>query len=282
MPKANGYGSYSMSYATLMVCCDQNSKNDNRLHIAASLAERFNARVIGIAAQAVVVPLSLAESDAFADADMWEQNQAKIAKRLQLVEERFRDALKGRAKQIEWRSAIAEPVSFIADECRAADLVIVGKGPDDTSLDPADLVMRAGRPLLMIPNEAEILKAERILVAWKDTREARRPICDALPLLRLCQKAIVAEIDEDHKPEAAKRRVEDVASWLTCHGVNATGWSEPLLKEPAAQLDALATEEVLDLVVAGAYGHGKFREWAFGGVTRDLLRQTSRSQLFAH
>lgn len=98
------------------------------------------------------------------------------------------------------------------------------------------------------------MKAERILVAWKDTREARRAICDALPLLRLCQKAIVAEIDEDHKPEAAKRRVEDVASWLACHGVNATG----------------------------AYGQGKFREWAFGGVTRDLLRQTSRSQLFAH
>jgi nucleotide-binding universal stress UspA family protein len=282
MPKVNCRGSFPMSYATLMVCCDLNPKNDNRLRIAASLAEQFDARVIGIAAQSAIIPVSLEASDAFADADMWEQNQANIAKRLQLVEEHFRDALKGRAAQIDWRSAVAEPVSFIAAECRAADLVIVGKHLDDTSLDPADLVLQAGRPLLMIPDEVEVLKAERALVAWKDTREARRAICDALPLLRLCQKVIVAEIDEDHDPAAANRRVEDVAAWLACHGVNAAAWSEPLVKDAAAQLDALAVKEALDLIVAGAYGHGKFREWVFGGVTRDFLQQASRCHLLAH
>jgi nucleotide-binding universal stress UspA family protein len=271
-----------MSYTTLMVCCDLNPIHDNRLHITASLAERFDAKVIGIAAQAEMIPLTLAEGDPFAKVDMWEQNQANIAQRLQRVEERFREALKGRAKQIEWRSEVADPVSFIAKESRAADLVIAGKSTDDTSLDPADLVMQTGRPLLMIPNGIEVLKAERILVAWKDTREARRAIYDALPLLRLCQKAIVAEIDEDQKPAAANRRVEDVAAWLAGHGVNATAWSEPLSKSAAAQLDGLADTEVLDLIVAGAYGHGKFREWVFGGVTRDLLTQTSRCHLLAH
>jgi nucleotide-binding universal stress UspA family protein len=282
MPKTNGCGSFPMSYATLMVCCDLNPKNDNRLHIAASLAERFDARVIGIAAQAAIVPVSLAAGDTFADVDMWEQSQADIAKRLQLVEEHFRDALKGRAKQIDWRSAVAEPVSFIAEECRAADLVIVGKRLDDTALDPADLVVQAGRPLLMIPDEVEVLKAERILVAWKDTREVRRAIRDALPLLRQCQKAIVAEIDEDQDPAAANRRVEDVVAWLACHGVKAAAWSEPVVKDVATQLDALAVKEALDLIVAGAYGHGKIREWIFGGVTRDLMQQTSRCHLVAH
>jgi hypothetical protein len=115
-----------MSYASLMVCCDPNPRNDNRLHIAASLAERFDARVIGIAAQAELIPLYVEEGAPFTDVDMCRTN---IAKRLELVEERFRDALKGRARQIEWRSAIAEPVSFIAEECRAADLVIVWQAP---------------------------------------------------------------------------------------------------------------------------------------------------------
>lgn len=277
-----------MSYTTLMVCCDLNKKNDNRLHIAANVAERFDARIIGIAAQEVIVPLTFAGSDAFAKSDavanleIWEQNQANIAKRLQQVEERFREALKGRAKQIQWRSAIAEPVSFIAGESRAADLVIVGKGSDETAFDPADLVMWAGRPLLLVPDEVEALKAERILVAWKDTREARRAIYDALPLLRLCQKAIVAEIDENHNPAAANHRIQDVVTWLSGHGVNATAWSEPLLKGVVAQLDALADTEVLDLIVSGAYGHGKIREWVFGGVTRDLLGQTSRCHFLAH
>jgi nucleotide-binding universal stress UspA family protein len=271
-----------MSYTTLMVCCDLNPIHDNRLHIAASLAERFDAKVIGIAAQAEILPLTLAEGDAFSNVDMWEQNQAKIAQRLQLVEERFREALKGRAKQLEWRSEVGEPISFIAKESRAADLVIAGTSTDDTSLDPAGLVMQTGRPLLMIPNGIGVLNAERILVAWKDTREARRAVCDALPLLRNCQKVIVAEIDEDHKPAAANQRVEDVTAWLTKHGVTATARSEPLQEGATAQLDALAGTEGLGLIVAGAYGHGKFREWVFGGVTRDLLQQTSRCYLAAH
>ena len=55
-----------------------------------------------------------------------------------------------------------------------------------------------------------------------------------------------------------------------------------MLKGVVAQLDALADTEVLDLIVSGAYGHGKIREWVFGGVTRDLLGQTSRCHLLAH
>lgn len=271
-----------MSYATLMVCCDLSPQSDTRLQIAASLAERFEARVIGIAAQAEMIPITLEEGSAFSDVDNWEQNQAKIAQRLQLVETRFRDTLKGRARDIDWRSAVAEPASFIAKECRAADLVIVGKHPDDTNLDPADLIVQAGRPLLMIPDEIDIVKTERVLIAWKDTREARRAICDALPLLRLCQKAVVAEIDEELDPAAAHRRVEDVVAWLACHNVDASAWSEPLRNEPAAQLDALALKEGLDLIIAGAYGRGKFREWVFGGVTRDLLEQNARPILVAH
>jgi nucleotide-binding universal stress UspA family protein len=51
---------------------------------------------------------------------------------------------------------------------------------------------------------------------------------------------------------------------------------------PAIQLEALAKQEAADLIVAGAFGHGKLREWILGGVTRDLLGQSSRCQLMAH
>jgi nucleotide-binding universal stress UspA family protein len=37
-----------------------------------------------------------------------------------------------------------------------------------------------------------------------------------------------------------------------------------------------------DLIVAGAFGHSKLREWILGGVTRDLLGQSSCCQLLAH
>jgi nucleotide-binding universal stress UspA family protein len=139
-----------------------------------------------------------------------------------------------------------------------------------------------GRDNLVVPAESDVLRAERILIAWKDTRESRRAVFDALPLLRLCQKAIVAEIDEDKDPDLANRRVEDVVSWLQCHGINAAAWSEPVREAAAAQLESLAAEEAADLVVAGAYGHGRIREWVFGGVTQDFLRRSSRCHLLSH
>ena len=44
----------------------------------------------------------------------------------------------------------------------------------------------------------------------------------------------------------------------------------------------MADAQGADLIVAGAYGHSRIREWAFGGVTRDLLLQDHRCTLVAH
>lgn len=269
-----------MSFATLMVYCDSGTGHDKRLEIAASLAGRLDARVIGIAARAEFVPFFYAGGYSAGAAEAG--GRAAIERHLRDAEERFRAALHGFARKVEWRSAAESPLSFIARECRAADLLIAGNNFDDPSLDPGDLIMLAGRPILMIPNAVKELKAEQILIAWKDTREARRAIFDALPLLRLCKKAVVAEVDELHDPKSSIRRLEDVLGWLECHGVNAAACSVPLITVPAAQLSSLASEEGADLIVSGAYGRGKLREWVFGGVTRELLRQTSRCKLLSH
>jgi nucleotide-binding universal stress UspA family protein len=73
-----------------------------------------------------------------------------------------------------------------------------------------------------------------------------------------------------------------VVTWLANHGVSSAAMVEPLRDSPAIQLEALAKQEAADLIVAGAFGHGKLREWILGGVTRDLLGQSSRCQLMAH
>jgi nucleotide-binding universal stress UspA family protein len=275
-----------MTYASLMVHVDLDHVDDTRLEVAAELAGRFDARVIGITAQAE--PLPLYYSEGYSADFLAEQARAEIEKRLKQAEERFRAALHGRVRLAEWRAALQDPVAYIADHCRAADLLIIGKTPNDAPPDPlgrlnsGDLIMHAGRPVLTVPPGIQSVKAERIFVAWKDTVESRRAICAALPFLRACGQAIVAEIDEDEDPNAASRRVEDVVTWLTCHGVNAKGRVVSLREDIAGQLDELAGEESADLFVAGAYGHGRFREWVFGGVTRDLLKQTSRCHLLMH
>jgi nucleotide-binding universal stress UspA family protein len=275
-----------MSYVTLMVHIDLDDRNGARLKITGDLAERFDARVIGVAAQSEITPMGFA--DDYSAAYALEQNLASIKQGLEEAEERFRRALTNRVKRLEWRSAIEPPAAYVAAQCRAADLIIVGHSAEQDSLelgqelDPGNLIVRAGRPVLLVPYEVEVLKAERILVGWTDSAEARRAVYDALPLLQQCQTAIVAEIDRDQDPAAAKRRVDDVVAWLACHGVKGVGVVEQLHGHMAVQLDALAAKEGADLLVTGAYGKSKLRELILGGATRDLLKQTARCHLLSH
>jgi len=275
-----------MNYTSLLVHLDLDQRNDARLKIAGDLAQRFGARVIGIAARGEVIPLYFTEG--LAASYVVEQDVADIEKRLREAEARFRSALAGRVERIEWRQAVSPPFPFVTEACRAADLVIVGSPtadiPPDPDLDlaPADLIMNAGRPVLMVPPEVDSVLAEQVLVAWKDTPQSRRAILLALPFLRACRKAIVACIDEDNDARAAQASVDDVVAWLGCHGVGATGRILPLADDVASRIESLAGEEGADLVVSGAYGHGKIREWVFGSVTKELLKQTSRCHLLAH
>jgi nucleotide-binding universal stress UspA family protein len=275
-----------LSYATLLVQLDLDQTNEARLKIAADLAERFHAGVIGVAACAQTIPLYF--TDGFVADELVEQDRTDIEQRLLGAEEKFRVSLAGRATHIEWRSALTQPTDFVAEQSRAADLIIIGGRRPDESLDPlrhlipSDLVTFAGRPVLVVPQDAAPLAAKRILIAWKDTREARRAVFDALPFLSKCEKAIVAEIDESKDPAGARARVDDVVAWLDRHGVKASGIVQNAIERTADELNALARQEDADLIVAGAYGHSRFREWVLGGVTRDLFTRTPRCALLSH
>jgi nucleotide-binding universal stress UspA family protein len=149
---------------------------------------------------------------------------------------------------------------------------------------PGALVLQAGRPVLVVPTEADKLDLTCALVAWKDTREARRAVVDALPLLKRAGAVVVAEVCYHSDAAAAKGRLDDVAAHLLRHGVRA---STTVCVEDT---DVRATDQFLDLadqhnaglIVAGAYGRSRFQEWLFGGFTRELLTQTKRAVLLSH
>jgi nucleotide-binding universal stress UspA family protein len=134
---------------------------------------------------------------------------------------------------------------------------------------------------LVVPPEAKDLKLNCAMVAWKESREARRAVSDALPLLRKAKEVVIAEAIEDEADRtAAHGRLDDVASWLGRHGVAASGrvFHFPGGEDPLEKL----WEYGADLLVAGAYGHARLREWVFGGFTHDLLRRSLRCAFLAH
>ncbi|MBR0738088.1 universal stress protein [Bradyrhizobium liaoningense] len=277
-----------MTYATVMVSLALDQSNEARLQVAGELAERFEAAIVGVAAAQFAPPLYFtdgAEAQALID-----EGEASVKRRLAGLEAQFRAAMKNRGGHAEWRSAVDFPSRFVLAQARCADIVVSGGHSPAFSdafalASPKDLVMQAGRPLLVVPDQANWLDLRSVLVGWKDTPEARRAVADALPMLRKARDVTIAAIlERDDDRAVVMAGVTDVAAWLARHGITATARvSEGARNETAAaQLEKVAGDVGAGLIVAGAYGHSRFRELIMGGVTQHLVTRSARLVLLSH
>jgi nucleotide-binding universal stress UspA family protein len=269
-----------MDYKTVMVGLALDRPNDACLRVAGDIAERFGARIIGVAASDLRPPMYFAEGD-FAQ-KLLDEEAAAIQKRLSEVEAEFRASVERRATAVEWRSARSLPVPFMLQQARAADIFVIGARSEtlvdpSAAPDPSDLVMQAGRPLIVVPPTAEWLDLRSVLVAWKDVREARRAVFDALPILAAAKEVTIAEIPEqDGRRADALSHVADVAVWLRGHGITANTVVPEKSGGVTGQLENIAAHVGAGAVIAGAYGHSRFREWVLSGVTRHLATESRR------
>jgi nucleotide-binding universal stress UspA family protein len=134
----------------------------------------------------------------------------------------------------------------------------------------------------VVPPVLDAHALDRVVVGWTDSREARRAVADALPLLQKATHVVVAEMVADTDFSDAHKRLDDVVVWLQRHGVLAETRVVLSTGDDAAGLAALADEQGAGVIVAGAYGHSRLREWALGGVTRKLLQHANRFLLLSH
>jgi nucleotide-binding universal stress UspA family protein len=263
-----------MSYATVMVHVDLDGGLSGCVEIAASLADRLGACVIGITGGS---PVTLgAAGNAAAQSHVPEDP-------LEQKRREFYAAVGSRGRGVEWRSLPDSPTDAVVREARAADLIVVGSRRDAGALDPGRVIVNAGRPILVVPETVASLAPRRIGIAWKDARESRRAVRDALPLLRLAESVMIAEVLEEREGDHALQRVKDVAGYLARHGIEiVTERVRPSDVTVAGSLLRLIEDENIDLVVVGAFGHSPLGEFIFGGVTRELLAQSPICCLFSH
>jgi nucleotide-binding universal stress UspA family protein len=269
-----------MDYKTVMVGLALDRPNDACLRVAGDIAERFGARIIGVAASDIRPPMYFADGD-FAQ-KLLDEEATAIQRRLSELETEFRASVEKRATAVEWRSARSLPVPYMLQQARAADILVIGARPEtlvdpSAAPDPSDLVMQAGRPLIVVPPTVEWLDLRSVLVAWKDVREARRAIFDALPLLAAAKEVTIVEIPEQdgHRVDALSH-VADVAAWLRGHGITANTSVPEKAGSVTGQLENIAANVGAGAVIAGAYGHSRFREWVLSGVTRHLATESRR------
>ena len=274
-----------MSYNSLLVHVDVDGEIGGRVRLAAGLADHFHSHLIG-AASWMARPAFVVES-AVIDPEPTEEDYKEMRAVLSRREKEFRTCVGEARSQVEWRSSLDFPTEFVAREARAADLVIIGR--DRSSYDPyrstdsGALVLRTGRPVLVVPPGLQSLNAKRVVVAWKDTREARRAVQDALPFLLGAKEVLIVEVTETGSVEDSMHRLKDVARYLSRHGVTALAeWVRPIEGTASGALLRVVEEQSVDLIVSGAYGHTRLGEWIFGGMTQDLLTQSPVCCLYSH
>ena len=280
-----------MSYKTILLHLHDAKRASRLLEVAASLARDMDAHLIGLCVLPpyVVVPAmegsgTTVTVEAHRDAYRSEMTELK---------EMFSDATRLHAAKSEWREAdagFATAADRIVEHGRVCDLVIASQKDPAWSYAafleaPERLAIECGRPVLLVPNVGRIkAPPKRVTIAWNGRREAARAVFDALPLLTGTDEVQVLWVDpERDQPNAGDVPGAELSATLARHGVKcvisqSTAINTDVGRELLRQCEAFGS----DLLIMGAYGHSRFREFLLGGASRDMLTNMNRLVLMSH
>lgn len=262
----------------------------NSLKGAIDLASEYECH-LSVAVVGIALPVSASAYGAI-PADAWAQER-----------EEGLQTTKAKAEEIEKLLADAgisgDVATYFTDEGQIATmvgtrarysdlgLIIPSEDMDGRLASHAQqgLLFQSSKPFLVVPHGTTAnLRPKTVMVAWDAGCEAASAVHMSLDMLIAADAVHVAMVDpvateygQGEEPGA------DIAAYLARHGVNVTvdvlsGGSRSIadvLIQHAADINA-------QIMVAGAYGHSRIREYFFGGTTRDLLANEKIPLLMAH
>jgi nucleotide-binding universal stress UspA family protein len=253
-----------------------------RLHLALQMARRLGARLTGgLVAQ---TPDSVVFAESGDAAVTYATSLVELKAEIAHAQVRFKDALRKYDVVGEWRAEIGSPSSFVNRWAAGIDLVVLGqRDPAHPGIEgPEEVILGCGRPALVVPYAGRFeAVGTRVVIAWNGSREARRAVHDALPLMGEAAFATALSVDPD--PDQDLPLTADLIRHLDRHGVPATAENRQTISaKPYDVVLSRASELGADLIVMGAYGHSRLRERILGGMTRDMLDRMTVPVLAAH
>ena len=183
----------------------------------------------------------------------------------------------------QWHREIGVERYWFTEYARTADLVVVGRPAEaeGAALDTIEAALiEGGRPVFIPPAPPLATLPETIVIAWKSTPEAARAVTAAMPFLAIAKQVQILTVAEE--ADASDEEAARLVASLRWHGFQASARQLQPDTQGAAETLLTAAGEQAALVVMGAYGHSRLREWMFGGFTRHVLRDAKVPVLLAH
>jgi nucleotide-binding universal stress UspA family protein len=272
-------------FRDILVHVDGSESGRRRLHFAVDFALRSGARLSGVhVTPPAEVPPRYKPTRV---ADIAAHLSSQLALDAQAAATAFSEEVAGRLADSCWFSAEGDIAEGISNRARYTDLVILGQNdwqgsPEAHPLPIAhSVVLRCGRPVLVVPSALQSSAIANIVVAWNGSREPVRAIHDALPLLRLSRSVQILTVTSRSAADS-KADAENLFAHLTKHGVKI---GSDVLQLSALEDDHLLLEQIkkgpYDLVVMGAYSHPAWM-FIFGGVTQSVLLSSKIPVLVSH
>lgn len=191
------------------------------------------------------------------------------------------------AQTIREKAYSTEVPMTLAEYARFRDLTILPV-PETDMLDqwyPETIIFESGRPTLIVPHDwgkRAKFKLETAIVAWDFSKTAARAVGDSIPFLQKAKRTFVVTVANEKELDT-ERSAAELARHLAHHNVDVTVETvDAAGRDIGVTLKTFCNDRNADLLVMGAYGHSRLREFVLGGATRSMLSQPPLPILMSH
>jgi nucleotide-binding universal stress UspA family protein len=147
------------------------------------------------------------------------------------------------------------------------------------------VIFGSGRPTIVLPETPKIrrpLSLDVVGVAWDFSRPAARAIADAMPILERAKTVRVVTVTQE-KGIDTKRSGAELMRHLAFHGIETVVEEEEAAGRSIGQaLEDYTIAHDFDLLVMGAYGHSRLRDFVLGGATKAVIAHPPLPVLLSH
>ncbi|MFD0986596.1 universal stress protein [Methyloligella solikamskensis] len=262
---------------------------DATLRVGVEIAKQDEAHLTGVASLPESAMLRTVTKTPFMNPS--EEEIAKVsdaeAREAKAAEKRFTEAADAAGVTHSWMIGEGDSADVLLQACRLQDLVVVEQSTPGADLlwGPAVQMALSGYPTLVVPKKWDGPVARKhAIVAWNGSVQAAAALRKAMPLLKHTEEVtLLVGPSQETLPDTLRVPAPDPLAYMKRHGVNATKYDKQIPGADAgAQILKIAEEKSADLIVMGAFGRSRFREWVLGGATRHVMANSKIPALMAH